>query len=423
MEELSGRRVNGMDEYGHAGQSNADSANWKACGQECIDSVFYMFVSRNKYGHKSGDKLMRQTAFNSRLIKSFDKGKTWIRPESENYATPMWAGSQFSSPFFVHYGKNGGNETKDNAHKFVYAISNNGFWNGGDNYIIGRVPHSKLNLLNAKDWSYYNGGDGNKDKNWIPEITKAKHILDLPAKCGQMGATYIPSLKKYVMIAWYITDTLKSWFNPKEFRYDFYQADHPWGNWTFVNSFSDNFMEGKHWYGPSIITKFQEKTDDGVKVYLVTSGCGPFKDEPNSMYKMWDIPLYLKTRKSSPSEMINDDNSEIIYSSTWRDNLNKKPGDYHMDFHKSKNMNDSLSYTFTGTAIEVICPKKEMYGTIAIYLDGHLQKSIDLSILNLPRLAQVVVYQSKKMHTGKHTIKLINTSDKEIGFDAFRVYK
>ena len=312
MDELKGRWVNGMDEYGHTGQSRADSANWKACGQECIDSVFYLFVSRNKYGHKSGDRLLRQTAFNSSMIKSIDKGKIWTRTESDNYATPMWSGSTFSSPFFVHYGKNGGNETRDKADKFVYAISNNGFWNGGDNYIIGRVERSKLKLLNPKDWTYFNGGDGSKDKNWTSEITNAKHILDLPAQCGQMGATYIPSIKKYIMIAWFITDTLKSWFNPKEIRYDFYQADHPWGNWTFVNSISDNFMEGKHWYGPSIITKFQEKTADGAKVYMITSGCGTFRDEPNSMYKMWEIPLYLKTNKLIPSEMVNDDIPEIV---------------------------------------------------------------------------------------------------------------
>ena len=422
MEGLTGRWVNGMDDYGHTGQSRADSANWKACGQECIDSVFYLFVSRNKYGHKSGDRLLRQTAFNSSLIKSANKGLTWTRTESDNYATPIWSGSTFSSPFFVHYGKNGGNETKDNADKFVYAISNNGFWNGGDNYIIGRVERSKLKLLNPKDWTYYIGGDGSKDKNWTSEITNAKHILDLPAQCGQMGATYIPSIKKYVLIAWYITDTLKSWFNPKEIRYDFYQADHPWGNWTFVNSISDNFMEGKHWYGPSIITKFQEKTADGAKVYMVTSGCGLFRDEPNSMYKMWEIPLYLKTDKPHPSEMINDDNPEIIYSSAWKIFSNKKLYDYNKDVHSSMLMNDSLSYTFNGTSIEVICPKKEKYGNVDIYLDGHFEQSIDLSIVNLPRLSQVVVYNSKKLHKGKHTIKLVNTTDKEVDFDSFKVY-
>ena len=40
-EALLGSRVNAMDEYGKSGQKGADNAAWKACGQECIDGVFY----------------------------------------------------------------------------------------------------------------------------------------------------------------------------------------------------------------------------------------------------------------------------------------------------------------------------------------------------------------------------------------------
>ncbi len=71
---LAGSLVNPMDEYGKANQKEGDNATWKACGQECIDSVFYAFVSRNVYGKESGDPEMRQTAFNSSLIKSTARG-------------------------------------------------------------------------------------------------------------------------------------------------------------------------------------------------------------------------------------------------------------------------------------------------------------------------------------------------------------
>jgi len=423
IHKLIGHWVNGMEEYGKAGQSRADSANWKACGQECIDSVFYIFVSRNKYGHKSGDKLLRQTAFNSSLIKSTDKGLSWSRNESDNYTTPMWEGKDFSSPFFVHYGKNGGNVTKDNADKYVYAISNNGFWNGGDYYIIGRVPRAKLKNLNSKDWTYFKGGNGEKNKNWSSKITEAYHLLGLPAHCGQTGATYIPALKKYLLVAWYITDTLKSWFNPKEIKYDFYQADHPWGDWTLVSSFSDNFMEDRHWYGPSIMTKFQEKTEEGAKVYMVTSGCGPFSDVPKSMYKMWEVPLILKTVDLDSSELINDNDPSIIYSAGWDTFINKKLNDYQKDIHESKSINDSLIYAFKGTGIEYLAAKKENFGTADIFIDGVFKQSVNLSITNLPRLSQVVVYGVNHLKRGVHHIKIVNSLDKEINIDAFRVYK
>lgn len=71
---LTGRRINAMFEYGHSDQRGPDGATWKACGQECIDGVLYAFVASNTYGSESPDPLMRQTAFNSSLIKSEDNG-------------------------------------------------------------------------------------------------------------------------------------------------------------------------------------------------------------------------------------------------------------------------------------------------------------------------------------------------------------
>src|SRR5947209_1988369 len=138
-ESLAGTIVNTMDEYGKNNQKEADNATWKACGQECIDGVFYAFVSRNIYGNESGDHWLRQTAFNSSLIKSTDGGATWTRSARENYKDPMWPGPAFGAPFFIHYGKNGGNVMRDGANRYVYAVSTNGFWNDGDSYVLGRV--------------------------------------------------------------------------------------------------------------------------------------------------------------------------------------------------------------------------------------------------------------------------------------------
>ena len=134
---LTGTQINPMIEYGPASQRGKDNATWKACGQECIDGVFYAFVSRNVYGNESKDRLMRQTAFNSSLIKSLDRGRTWLRPAQDNYAKPMWDGPRFGAPFFVHYGKDGGKYEQDGAKEFVYAVSTNGFWNDGDTLILG----------------------------------------------------------------------------------------------------------------------------------------------------------------------------------------------------------------------------------------------------------------------------------------------
>jgi hypothetical protein len=189
---LAGTQINPMIEYGPGGQQGTDNATWKACGQECIDGVFYAFVSRNVYGKESNDPLMRQTAFNSSLIKSLDRGRTWTRSAEENYAKPMWPGPRFAAPFFVHYGKNGGDLAVDGAKDFVYAVSTNGFWNDGDTLILGRVARKSLSALNAVDWEYFTGGNGAEAKSWSKKIQSASPLLNRPHKCGQTPICYVP---------------------------------------------------------------------------------------------------------------------------------------------------------------------------------------------------------------------------------------
>jgi hypothetical protein len=60
---LVGKMINSMDAYGVANQKGPDNATWKALGQECIDSVFYAFVSRHVYGSNGKDPLIRLDAF------------------------------------------------------------------------------------------------------------------------------------------------------------------------------------------------------------------------------------------------------------------------------------------------------------------------------------------------------------------------
>lgn len=207
---LTGSMVNPMDEYGQSGRKEKDGATWKACGQECIDGVFYAFVSRNVYGNDSGDYWLRQTALNSSLIKSKDKGLTWTRTAAENYQQPMWPGAAFGAPFFIHYGRNGGSVKQDGADCYVYALSTNGFWNDGDSYILGRVARTELPNLNAADWIYFRGGDGSAGDAWSHSIEDAQPLLEQRTHCGQSGPCFLPSLNRYLMV---FGTTRLSWRN------------------------------------------------------------------------------------------------------------------------------------------------------------------------------------------------------------------
>jgi hypothetical protein len=418
LENLSGALVNSMDEYGAANKKEADNATWKACGQECIDSVFYAFVSRNAYGSDSGDFWLRQTAFNSSLIKSSDRGQTWTRSATENYARPMWPGPSFGTPFFVHYGRNGGSVTKDGADRFVYALSNNGFWNDGDRYILGRVVRTKLAGLNASDWSYFTGGEGSAAKSWSPKIQDAHAVFELPVRCGQTPPCFIPALGAYLMVVWYNTSKMKKWFEPDEMRYDFYQAQHPWGPWSAIESYSDRFLGAGHMYGPSLCSKFQRRLGNDVEMVLFTSGC-PFDDVPEGLYKAWAIPVTVTTGPAIPSESVASDDARIEYKGSW---AASSEGRLLGAVRQTSSANDSAELSFTGVGVDYIAGKGKNFGSVDVYLDGALAQSVDLSVKNLPGLRGITVFRASGLRNGPHQVRIVSRAAATAVVEGFRVY-
>jgi hypothetical protein len=418
---LIGSLVNSMDAYGAANKKEADGATWKALGQECIDGTFYAFVSRHTYGNESHDPLLRQTAVNSSLIKSTDRGLTWTRPAAENYQSPMWPGPRFGAPYFIHYGRNGGAATRDAADRYVYALSNNGFWNNGDDYILARIERKRLPGLRVADWTYWTGGDGLDARSWSARIDRARPILTLPGQCGSGPACYVPALKTYLLVAWYIPTKLKKWFEPAEMKYDFYQAGHPWGPWTRICSHSDRFLVGGHMYGPSLCARFQEPSGPDVKMSLFTSGC-PFEDKPAGLYKMWEIPLILQTAPLPPSVLVNDDDPAITYRGQWKSVVRGGCGYYHDDLHATTHAGDSLELAFTGTAIEYIAEKYKDLGNVDIYIDGALRANVNLAMQNFPRISQVVAFRADSLPAGRHTIRIVSKSGAYAVIDAFQVF-
>ena len=415
---LAGAMVNTMAEYGKSNQKEADNATWKACGQECIDGVFYAFVSRNAYGSESGDYWLRQTAFNSSLIKSTDRGLTWSRSATENYKHPMWPGPAFGAPFFIHYGKNGGDVVRDGAKRYVYAVSTNGFWNDGDSYILGRILRAKLPELNAADWSYFAGGDGTAAKSWSARIQDAQPLLSRRTHCGQSGPCYIRALGAYLIVVWYNTEKMTKWYEPNEMRYDFYQAPHPWGPWTAVSSCSDRFLAPGHMYGPSLCAKFQRREGADVHVTMFTSGC-PFDDVPAGLYKAWEIPLILKTGSVVPSSLVPNGDARIVYKGAWRASGEGRPlGPVRV----SASAGDSAELSFDGVAVDYIADRNAGFGTVDVYVDGAVARTAALSIENLPRLCGVTVFRSGALRRGAHTIRIVNKTAAPAVLDAFRIY-
>lgn len=419
---LAGSQVNSMDEYGDGGKKGPDGATWKACGQECIDGVFYAFVSRNTYGDESGDALMRQTAVNASLIKSTGRGLIWTRSADENYAQPMWPGSAFGAPFFVHYGQNGGSVTRDGTDRYVYASSTNGFWNDGDSYILGRVERNKLGALRSADWSYYVGGDGALDASWSPKIADAHPIFSLQAHCGQGPICYIPALGVYLLVAWYNTETLTKWFKPTRMGYDFYQAEYPWGPWELVSSFDDSFISSGHMYGPSLCARFQQQTASEVRISMFTSGC-PFEDVPAGLYKMWEIPLVLRTQPLPDWQTVPGDDLHIHYDSKWHSGAGDVVDVVGQNPHAryTNHAGSSAEFSFRGTGVALISEKGAEFGSADIFLDDRQTTTVDLRTKNFPRISSVEVFAATGLSTGAHSLRIVSKGSGAVAVESLRV--
>lgn len=418
---LTGSQINPMIEYGPANQHGKDNATWKACGQECIDGVFYAFVSRNVYGSESKDRLMRQTAFNSSLIKSLDRGRTWLRSASDNYAKPMWEGPRFGAPFFVHYGKNGGNVEQDGAKHYVYAVSTNGFWNDGDSLILGRVSRQRLPNVNAAEWEYFAGGDGADSKSWSKNLDSATPLLKAPARCGQTPICYVPSLGIYLLISWYNPVTLTKWFEPQEMRYDFYQAEHPWGPWSLIHTFSDKFIaSGSHMYGPALCPKFQERMGSEVRMVMFTSGC-QFEDVPAGIYKAWTIPIVLRSEALPPFEELTIESPRLKWAGHWAKTPDPKHGARQVQI--SRNAGDTLTVDFQGTGVAYVAGKSEGFGQVDVFLDGEPQGRVNLGLKNFPALSGACVFQRNGLQDGQHLVKLASAGTGPVDFERLRIYR
>jgi hypothetical protein len=274
-----------------------DGANWKLMNAYAVDGVLYMFITRCVYPWNSLDPQHRHWWFNASIIKSIDGGKTWKRPAQDNFDHPMFPGHRFATAYFVWYGKDGA-ASVDNADKYVYAVSNNGFFENGDDYVLGRVLRSRLPALSAGDWSFYQGGDGMHESSWTSSLDGAKPILVNLHHSSMTGVTYIPALGRYVLVVWhYHQPNFAQAIKAKDLGtvLEFYEAGMPWGPWTKVKGFDTGNLG---WYTPIIGQRFQKQLDaNSVTAILYATG---FTSKPEGgldpmLYKLDYMPITLST--------------------------------------------------------------------------------------------------------------------------------
>lgn len=281
--------------------ADSEGANWKIMNSYSVDGTLYMFITRLHDYQRTGDQMGRLTFKDASVIKSTDRGRTWTRPAEDNRRRPMFPGQRFGAPYFVWYGKDGA-ASVDNADRYVYAISNDGYWESGDNFVVGRVSRKKLADLSAVDWSFYRSGDGTRDGSWTSDLNQAQPVLSDPAQAGMAGATYIEGLGRYVMVTWHYPshgwrDVLKN--GDTRTVLEFFEAPHPWGPWTRFKTFK---TDGLGWYTPIIGQRFQTVVSpSAVKALFYASATimnpsgGVNWEHYRKHYKLNFIPITLST--------------------------------------------------------------------------------------------------------------------------------
>lgn len=413
--QLEGKTINCMPDYGSWAEEGPDSCTWKSSGCLAIDGTLYLAVARHQYGTKSRDAFRRQIAQNASLIKSSDQGLTWERGAEENYVAPMFPGASFATPYFIHYGQDGYSFAVDQADRYVYAISNNGFWCNGDQYILGRVLRSEIGRLSASNWSFYLGGDGLLDKNWSAHPADALPIIRNPLKCGETGATYLPMLGRYVLVAWYYPGDPN--VNSDETHFIYYDAPHPWGPWTEIG---EDVIRPYGWYCPRVLACWQRGSEDEIEAVIVTSGD---YYEMELYYFLTLVPVRIKAGGKFPplppppksylvdNLIIGSGPRQFSYYGKWTKDGERGEALGGSE-HRSANPGDYFSLSFTGSRLKWYASKENNRGIAAVSIDGGQEMFIDQYTYAAVPLHRRLLFDSGVLSGDFHRFQVRVTGEK-----------
>jgi hypothetical protein len=413
---LQGTTVNGMPEYGGWAQAGPDGCTWKSSGCISLDGTLYFGVARHAYGTKSGDPHQRQIAQRASIIMSSDHGLTWTRPAQDNYDHPMFPSQRFATPYFIHYGQDGKAPPIDQADRYVYAISNNGFWCNGDNYILGRVERSRISRLEASDWEFYTGGDGMRPESWSKQMNAAALIIANPLKCGETGATYIPAIGRYLLVAWYYPGNPN--IETDETRFIFFEAPHPWGPWKEVKEIA---ICPEGWYCPRVLAKWQMERGSEIDLVLATGGD---YYEFDSYYRFTTVQVTIKTDGKFPAPPPPPESQVIAHVEggsgagkfQYRGNWQVQPeraGSLLGSERLSDQQDASFTIQFEGRRVKWHTSKENNLGIAAVALDGGPETLVNLyTYCHVPQCNRLV-YDSGWLESGFHTFTVRVTGQKD----------
>lgn len=119
-------------------------------------------------------------------------------------------------------------------------------------------------------------------------------------------------------------------------------------------------------------------------------------------------------------EVVNDNDSRAAYSGSWAVKTNRPFGDVSDDVHYTTANGDSVTFTFTGTGVDVLGERFTDLGDIDLYVDNKFDRTVS-AYGAAPRLAQQVIYSRTGLSKGSHTVRLVKKSGQFLAIDGFSV--
>ncbi|HEX4724179.1 MAG TPA: right-handed parallel beta-helix repeat-containing protein [Pseudonocardiaceae bacterium] len=116
---------------------------------------------------------------------------------------------------------------------------------------------------------------------------------------------------------------------------------------------------------------------------------------------------------------VDDTDPNATYTGSWNYSNGRHYGDFGDDVHYTTTNGDSVSYTFTGTGLQILSETNGDEGTADVAVDG--TKTQTVNAVTTTRLAQQAVVSVTNLPKGRHTVTLTKTGGQYLLVDGFTV--
>ncbi len=268
LDNLMGVALAKGNQVGSIWGPNKQDYNRKPTGMLCVNGTLYLAI-QNLNKTRNPDGKSHEDAPSASISKSTDHGNTW----TWNTREPMFSNYQFTTIFFLDFGKNNANAI--DSYVYAYGLDNNWHMSDGtvpnpvDVYLARVTPE---NIQNRAAWQFYAGTTGSGLPQWTSNMDERvavlhdeQHTPHGNTVISQGGVVYDKPLNRYIYSSWGGTSA-----------FEFYEAPKPWGPWTrfLTKDFSFPITAASYGgYATTIPSKFISA--DGLTMWVQSNVCTP----------------------------------------------------------------------------------------------------------------------------------------------------